>query len=140
MAARTPVAAGLVNLAFDSGVAQGAGQAADGTNGNTIADPPGPNHVVLIVKNADASPHSVIVRAGGNGVTASGGANPGTAFTAATVGDLTVAVAAGATQVICVNTTDRFTQADGSISIDWVATPTSVTFWAMILPYNPLSV
>src|SRR5690349_16183510 len=129
MAARTAVgAAGVVNLVADTGVLQGAGVTPDATNGNTFADPPGPNNVVLVVKNADASSHNVIVRAGGNGVTAAGGANPGTAFEPATQGDLTVAVAAGTTQVIPLIKTARFTQADGSLSLDWSAS-TSMTFW-----------
>ena len=96
MAARTQITAaalGLIQLVKDGGIAQGAGQAADATNGNVVADPLGPNRIVaILVTNADTSPHSIIVRAGGNGVSASGGANPGVPFEQATVGDLTVAV------------------------------------------------
>ena len=74
-------------------------------------DRPDPRH------ECRPSPHSIIIRAGGNGVSASGGANPGVPFEQATVGDLTVAVAAsGGAQLISLGDTDRYTQADGSLS------------------------
>ena len=117
---------GLIQLVKDGGVAQGAGQAADATNGNVVPDPLGPNRIVaILVTNGDTSPHTIILRAGGNGVSASGGANPGVPFEQATVGDLTVSVAAsGGAQLISLGDTDRYTQADGSLSIDWsAATP-----------------
>ena len=131
MAARTALT--LLQMSADGNVAQGAGATPDASNGNTIADPPGPFGVFLIVKNADSSSHTCTVRAGGNGVTASGGTNPGVPFEAAGVGDLVVTVANGTTQIIGPFTTDRFCQADGSLSIDWSAS-TSMTVWAVETP------
>src|SRR6266481_3762215 len=112
MAARTvvnPANLGLIQLVKDGGVIQGAGQAADATNGNVVPDPLGPNKIgAIIVTNGDTSPHNVIIRAGGNGVTASGGANPGVPFEQAGVGDLIVNVVNATSQVIRLGDTDRY--------------------------------
>lgn len=95
--------------------------AVDATNGNTIAA--GPFHIILVVKNADASNHTVTLRATGNGVTASGGTatgDPDYVFAAAAKGDLVVTCTSGTVYTyIPVFETDRFTQLDGSLSLDW---------------------
>ena len=137
MTARTQLTP--VTLAKDGGVAQGAGTsiAALVSPGAYIASPPGPNRVFLIVENTYASSAlNVTVRAGGNGVTASGGANPGVPFEGATVGDLVVSVAEnGGIEMIGPFTTDRFTQADGSLSIDFQTLFTG-TIWVFQMPYG----
>jgi len=100
----------------------------DASNGNTIAA--GPFHIIIAVKNADASTHTVTVRACGNGVTASGGTatgDPDYVFAAASKGDLVVTCAASsAITYIPIFETDRFTQLDGSLSLDW-SSGTSMT-------------
>jgi hypothetical protein len=62
MAGRTLVTAaagGLIQLNRDGGVALGAGQAADATNMNYVADPLGPNKVAaILVQNGDTSAHT----------------------------------------------------------------------------------
>lgn len=138
MAARGAVTP--VQLAADTGTAEGAGQtigATQVTNGLTIAAPGG-YKLLLLVLNSDTNPHNVIVRASRSGVNAAGAAQTNSpsnvVFTQATVGDLTQAVAASATQVIPVVTTDRFTQDDGSISVDF-STGFTGTLWALRLPY-----
>lgn len=128
-----------VNLVRDGGVAQGAGATPDATNGNTVAAP-GPFNAIIVVKNADASSHSLILRAAGYTGTPTGAANSGlplpqnTVFTQATTGDLTVAVAASATQVVKISTTSRFVQNDGSMLLDWSAS-TSMTVWVLVDPF-----
>lgn len=149
--ARTAVAAGIVALAYDAGVAS-ATQAADATNGNILPfsltnTPPtfGPFNIILAVTNADSASHSVILRATGYTGAASGGANSANqkpaeiVFDQSSVRDLSVAVAAGTTQYIGPLTTDRFTQPNhvngGDLWIDWTAA-TSMTFAAILLPTN----
>jgi hypothetical protein len=132
--ALTPVA-----LARDNGVAQGAGATPDATNGNTVAVP-GPFNAIIMVKNADASSHNLIVRAAGYTGTPAGAANSGlplpqnTVFTQGTLGDLTVAVAASATEIIKITTSSRFVQNDGSMLLDWSAS-TSMTVWVLVDPF-----
>jgi hypothetical protein len=130
-----------VQLVLDGSVAEGAGTAIAGlvAGGAYIADPPGPNHIILIVNNSGAGAANVTVRAGGNGVTVSGGANPGVAFEPATVGDEVTSVAAAGTVVLGPFTTARVTQADGSLSLDFAVGMTG-TVWVLALPYNPISV
>ncbi|HLK78606.1 MAG TPA: hypothetical protein VKU77_33770 [Streptosporangiaceae bacterium] len=152
--ARTAIAAGLVALAADAGVAAGAGQAADAVNGNILPfsltnTPPtfGPFNILLVIANADSAPHTAIIRAAGYTGAPNGAANSGLAapanqpFTQATLGDLSVAVANGATEVIALTTTDRFVQPNhvsgGDLWIDWTAA-TGMTFWAYLLPTNPV--
>jgi hypothetical protein len=121
MTARTALTP--VQLVQDGSVAEGNGTsiAALVAAGATVASPPGPNRVMLRVNNSDTAAHNVTVRAGGNGVTAAGGANPGVPFEAATVGDLVTSVPASSTVEIGPLTSARFTQADGSMSIDFAA-------------------
>lgn len=138
MAVRTAVVAGLVKASRDGAVVMGAGQAADATNGNTLAAP-GPYKAMIIVHNADSGAHSITIRATGNGVDATGAAqvNPAPSnvvFEGGTQGDLVQSVAAGAYELVGPFTTDRFMQADGSLSIDWSATPTATTFWLIQNP------
>jgi hypothetical protein len=134
MTARTALTP--VDLVQDGSVAEGAGTAIAGlvTGGAYIADPPGPNKVFLLVSNSYTSAENVTVRAGGNGNTASGGSNPGVPFEAATVGDLVVSVPASGTVLIGPLTTDRFCQADGSLSIDFASALTG-TIWVFQYPY-----
>ncbi|MCW2904458.1 MAG: hypothetical protein JWO67_6723 [Streptosporangiaceae bacterium] len=138
MAARTALVP--VTLVRDSFTDQGAGATPDAGNGNTLPDP-GANALVLIVKNADSAAHSVTVRATGSGNDASGNAQSvppqNTVFTMATKGDLVVAVPAGKTYISPPLETDRFTQKDGSLSLDWSASA-SMTVWALYLPTNRL--
>lgn len=123
MAARTVLTP--VQLLADAAVAQGSGTTIDSTlvtNGVTVAAPGG-YHGLIVVKNSDTSSHNLIVRAGRSGVDAAGNAQTNvpadTVFSQATTGDLTAAVAASATAFIPVTTTSRFTQKDGSLSIDF---------------------
>ena len=129
-----------IQMVLDGAVAEGAGTAvAASSPGLWIADPPGPNHVFLIVANSATTAQSVTVRAGGNGLTETGAANPGVPFEQATVGDEVTSIPASSTQVLGPFTTDRVTQADGAMFIDFAAGFTG-TIWAFALPYNPISV
>jgi len=121
MTARTALTP--LQLAADAGTIEPAGTPIAGlvAGGATVAAPPGPNKVLLIVNNSGAGAANVTVRAGGNGTTAAGGPNPGVPFEAATVGDLVTAVPAGGTAVIAPTTSARYTQADGSLSVDFAA-------------------
>jgi hypothetical protein len=135
MTARTALTPVVLNQ--DGSVAEGSGTSIAGlvSGGAYVADFPGPNKVFLIVSNSYSSPENVTVRAGGNGNTAAGGTNPGVPFEAATVGDLVVSVTNGTTSLIGPFTSDRFTQADGSLSIDFAAALTG-TIWVVQLPYG----
>jgi hypothetical protein len=138
MTARTVITP--VALAPDAFTLQGSSGTVDHTNGNTIPDP-GPNHLVLIVENGGTAARTLTIRASGSGVDASGNAQSTppweTVFAQATRGDLVVTLAASDTYVSPPLTTDRFTQPDGSLSLDWDAT-TSVSVWAFTLPHNSL--
>lgn len=135
--ARTALTA--VQLLRDTGVSQGNGATPDATNGNSVASP-GPYRALIFVKNADSSSHNLILRGAGYTGTPSGAANSGiplaynAVFTQGQVGDLTVTVPAGVTQVVKVATTDQFVQADGSMWLDWSAS-TSMTVWVLTEPY-----
>jgi hypothetical protein len=83
--------------------------------------------------------HSVTVRAFANGVSASGGTNPGVPFEQATVGVLTVSVAAGATEITRLGDTDRHTQASG-IAVPGLVGVDVEKFWVLVEPYDPLQV
>lgn len=132
MTARTALT--QVKLVPDTGNALGAGTTPDAANGNTVPAP-GPFALRLLVLNGDTASHTVTVRATGNGVTAAGTAQvspapSNTVFTQSTLGDLVVTVAASAYTEIGPLTSDRFSQADGSLSIDYSAS-TSVKVWAI---------
>ena len=134
--ARTALTAS--SLTQDAGTALGAGATPDATTGNSVAAP-GPYHGRVLIKNGDSASHTCIVRGAGYGGAAGGSANSSIAaagypFAGASQGDLSVAVAAGATTVIGPLTTDRYTQADGSLWLDWSAS-TSMTVWVMTDPY-----
>jgi hypothetical protein len=142
--ALTSGASGLIPAAYDAGVqAPASPQAADATNGNSLAFTVGTSYgafqVLLVVANGDSSSHNVIIRGSGYTGAANGSANSGipaaqnTVFTQSTLGDLTVAVANGKTEVIGPFTTDRFAQPDGSLWIDWSA-GTDMTIYAIQLP------
>lgn len=135
--ARTPLTP--VNLVRDGGVAQGNGATPDATNGNTVASP-GPYKALIVVKNADSASHTLKLRSANYTGTPAGAVNSSmvppqnTVFAQGTVGDLSVPVAAGATEVVYIATTNRFTQADGSMQLDWDAS-TSMTVWVLAEPY-----
>lgn len=128
-----------IGLLRDAGVVAGSGNTPDAVNGNTVAVP-GPYNAIIVVKNADSASHTLKLRSGGYTGTPAGSANSAmvapanTIFTQSTVGDLSVTVAAGATEYVRVHTTDRFTQQDGSMWLDWDAS-TSMTVWVFTLPY-----
>lgn len=130
-----------VVMARDGGVSLGSGTAAPAAASGSIIANPGPYHLQLQVKNADTNPHTVIIRSGNYTGTPNGAANSSmlspanTVFTQATVGDLSVLVAASDTEIINIETTDRFTQPDGSVLVDFAATATSVTIYAFTRPY-----
>lgn len=130
MAARTAITP--IAVVNNGAIASGAGTTVDAANGMTVAA--GPFKVLLRVDNTDGSAHTFTVRAGGNGVTASGGAAVATPYTQATVGDSTVSVAATTgSQVFWVLDTDRYTQADGSLSVDFNSA-VGMKVWAYQLP------
>jgi hypothetical protein len=118
------------------GTALGAGATPDATNGNIYAA--GPFKAEILIHNADSSAHSVIVRAGGYQGVAGGAANSGYVtdqyqpFAQASAGDLTVSVAATSYTVLTLES-DRFTQPDGSLWLDWPAS-TSMTVWVKQAP------
>lgn len=122
MAARTALTP--VQMVRDGSVTNPTASSVDATNGNTVADP-GPYKVTLLLTNTDGSPHTCTVRATGNGVTASGATqtNPapsGTVYAQSTLGDLVITVPATSGSLVAGPfTTDRFAQADGSLSLDW---------------------
>jgi hypothetical protein len=144
--ARTAITTGLALLGRDVGTLAPTAQAADATNGNTIPFTTGSSYgaygTILAVANGDSSSHTVIIRGSGYTGAANGAANSGiaspqnTVFTQSTVGDFSVAVAAGTTRYIGPLTTDRFAQADGSMWIDWSA-GTSMTVTVL---QNPITV
>jgi hypothetical protein len=127
--ARTPLTA--VTAVRSGGTPLGAGATPDATNGNVY--PAGPFKAEVIIHNADSSAHSVIARAGGYQGVASGAANSGYVtdqyqpFAQASVGDLSFSVAATSYAVLTLES-DRFTQPDGSLWLDWTAS-TSMTVY-----------
>lgn len=135
MAARTALTP--VAMSENGNVAEGAGTAIAGlvTNGATVADPPGPNKVFLIVNNSAVAAHNVTIRAGGSGNGADGNPAAAVPYAEAKQGDLVCSVAASATDLIGPFETDRFKQADGSLSIDFDATLTG-TIWVVQLPFQ----
>lgn len=115
--------------------------APDATNGNIVASP-GPYKALIIVTNG-GSAQSLYVRASGYQGVASGAANSGYVgaqyqpFASASIGDLTVSVAANETTVVDLDQdTGRFTQADGSMWLDWSAA-TSLTVLVVQRLYMP---
>lgn len=102
--------------------------AVDHSNGNTVAA--GPFKVVLIVDNANSTgTNTVTIRSTGSGVTASGATatgDPDFVFAQASRGDNVVTLNNSAYNVIPLMDTDRVTQLDGSLSLDW-STGTSLT-------------
>jgi hypothetical protein len=137
--ARAPITP--IALLRDGAVAQGAGATpAAAATGNVVASP-GPFRTLIVVNNAAASGSvTMIVRGAGYTGTPGGAANSSvvspanTVFTQGTVGDLSVAVGFGTTQVVQIDTTDRFAQPDGSMLIDFTS-PTSMTVWVYQLPF-----
>ena len=135
MAARTAIVP--IAVVNNGGISGGVGTAVDAANGMTIPAP-GPFKVLLRVDNTDGSSHTFTVRAGGNGVTASGTAAVAVPYTQATVGDAVVTVAATTgSQVFWVLDSDRFTQADGSLSVDF-SSATGMKIWAYQLPVGTI--
>lgn len=141
--ARTAITTGLVNLGRDNSALAPSAQSADATNGNIVPFTTGSSYgafgVILQVANGDSASHTVILRGSGYTGAANGAANSGipspqnTVLAQSTVGDLSVAVAAGTTRYIGPFTTDRFAQSDGSLWIDWSAA-TSMTITVLQEP------
>lgn len=136
---RTALAA--IALAHVGGVSAGAGVEPDHTNGNIVASP-GPFKAVIVVANT-GSAINLIVRASGYQGTPTGAANSGYVtdqyqpFATASIGDMTVSLAANATTVVNLSQdSERFTQPDGSMWLDW-GTPTNLLAWVLQLPYMP---
>ena len=137
MAARSAVPASY--FVREGALADPAGTAVDATNGNTVASP-GPWKVILRITNTAGTGYNAIIRASGNGVTAAGATQvspvpSNVVFAHSTEGDLTVAVAA-TTGVKWIGplTSDRFSQPDGSLSIDYSNTSFAGTVTAFVLP------
>jgi hypothetical protein len=123
------------------GISAGAGVVPDHTNGNIVASP-GPFKSMVIVQNT-GSAVNLIVRASGYQGTPTGAANSSYAtdqyqpFATASIGDLTVSLAANATTVVAFDLdNERFTQADGSLWLDW-GTPTNLLAFVLQRPYMP---
>ena len=134
MTARTPLAP--VPLVRNGAVTPPAGTAIAGlvAGGAYVAAPPGPNDVWLEVLNSGVAAAAVTVRAGGNGTSVSGGGNPGVPFDSAGQGDKVTLVPTGAIATkIGPFKSDRFTQADGSLSVDFAAGMTG-TIWVIRSP------
>lgn len=134
MAARTNIP--INQWGLDGSLADPAGTTISQANGNYVAAP-GPNHLILRVYNSAGSSYNVTVRAGGNGNTASGGAAVAVPFDMASTGDLTVAVAAGTTVWVGPFSTDRYTQADGTLSVDFSGSFAG-TITAFQTPFNAI--
>lgn len=144
--ARTAITTGLLALGRDGGALAPSAQAADASNGNIVPFTTGSSYgafgTILKVDNADSAPHTVIIRGSGYTGAANGAANSGiaspqnTVFTQSTVGDLSVVVTNGTTRYIGPFTTDRFSQSDGTLWIDWSA-GTSMTITVL---QNPVTV
>jgi hypothetical protein len=134
MAARTNIP--INQFGLDGSLADPSGTTISQANGNYVAAP-GPNKLILRVTNSAGSSYNAIVRAGGSGNIASGGAAVAVPFEQASTGDLTVAVGSSATVWIGPFSTDRYTQADGSLSVDFSGSFAG-TITAFQLPYNPV--
>ncbi len=124
-----------------TGGASGSLAAPDATNGNIVASP-GPFKALVIVTNT-GSAASLYVRASGYQGSASGAANASYVtsqyqpFATASTGDLTVALAASETTVVDLDRdTGRFTQADGSMWLDW-STASGLTVMVVQRLYMP---
>jgi hypothetical protein len=120
--ARTVLTA--TQLPNNGGVSVGAGVVPDHANGNIVASP-GPFRSLIIVANS-GSAVNLIVRASGYQGVSTGAANSGYVtgqyqpFATASTGDLTVSLTANVTTVVDFEQDEeRFTQADGSMWLDW---------------------
>jgi len=123
------------------GVSAGAGVEPDHTNGNIVASP-GPFRSLVVVQNSSTAVN-LIVRASGYQGTPTGAANSSYTtdqyqpFATASIGDLTVSLTANATTVVDFEQdSERFTQADGSLWLDW-GTVTNLLVWILQRPYMP---
>ena len=115
--------------------------APDATNGNIVASP-GPFRSLVIVTNT-GSAQSLYVRASGYQGAATGAVNSGYVtgqyqpYATASIGDMTVALAASETTVVDLGVDEgRFTQADGSLWLDWSAA-TALTVLVIQRQYMP---
>ena len=140
MTARTALTA--IQLGSTSGGTNAsAGTEPDATNGNIVASP-GPFRSLIVVANS-GSTVNLIIRASGYQGVPSGAANSGYVsgqyqpFATASTGDLTVSLTTDVTTVVDLeHDTERFTQADGSMWLDW-GTPTDLLCWIIQRPYLP---
>jgi hypothetical protein len=139
-----------VTLSPDAGVSQGAGTAIAGlVAGGAYIAPPGVTvtsgvgtfasgwtggSLVLIVQNTLTAVANLIIRGSGSGVTVAGTAQtspyPSNAvFTQGSQGDFVFSMAASsAFEAVWVYTSDRFTQPDGNIYIDFTTGTTGTIF------------
>lgn len=129
----------LVNV---GSVNAGAGVVPDHTNGNIVASP-GPFKATVVVQNAGSSA-TLIVRAGGYQGVSTGAANSGYVtgqyqpFATASIGDLSVTLTADVTTVVSFpQDSERFTQPDGSMWLDWSTPTTNLLVWVLTAPYMP---
>lgn len=144
-----------VTITQDAGVAEGAGTsitAALATVGVYVAPPAvtvtagtgsfGPGwttgSLVLLVTNVATAVMNVIIRGTGSGVVVAGTAQtspyPSNAvFTQGSQGDLTYVVPLSSSAVIWPYTSDRFTQPDGNIYIDFSGVALAGTLFAFAL-------
>lgn len=137
--ARTVLTA--TQLANVGGVDAGAGVEPDHTNGNIVASP-GPFKSLIVVTNTGSAVNLIVRASGYQGVPA-GAANSSYTtdqyqpFATASIGDLTVSLSANATTVVDFEQdSERFTQADGSMWLDW-GTPANLLVWVLQRPYMP---
>jgi hypothetical protein len=138
MARTVLTATQLLNV---GGVNAGAGVVPDHTNGNIVASP-GPYKATIVVANT-GSAINLIVRASGYQGVPGGAANSGYVtgqyqpYATASTGDLTVSLAADDTTVVNLSQDpERFTQADGSLWLDW-GVATDLLCWILQAPFMP---
>lgn len=120
------------SLTYNGGIAQPAGTTIDQANGMNVvttaeavpSEGTAAGHLILQVTNSAASAKHCIVRAG---------VTPPAQRSA--LGDLSISVAAGATELIGPLESMRFAQSDGSINVDFDSGMTG-TINALLVPRN----
>lgn len=114
--------------------------AALAATGMVVASPGGYKLLLTVANGAGSGSVNCIIRASGYQGTPAGAANSSYVtdqyqpFAQASVGDLTVAVGFGTSVEIGPLDTDRFSQPDGTLLIDF-SSPTSMTISGVRLPY-----
>ena len=110
------------------------------TAGHVIPGSAGPLGKMKIRVVATGGAGTAIIRATGNGNNAAGAAQTSPypssgVYAQGSVGDLAVAIGSGSTVTIGPLTSDRYTQADGNMYLDWGGT-TTATFDVYAEPYD----